>query len=318
MARPRKYFVLSEPLPASQISRLLARVVEDKSHPSYAYAPTATNPADLVPDLLPTPVQWSTCREFYSHTNQWSLAGGLSELLSLEQSRSVEKGVELESDRVKSYSLSNTLQHFQKLMAMDEYAKDVQALLQRAKSGHAYFVTGFLTTASGTLKSFESRGTGSSVGFTAPLGATGGLPLPFGNPEIQPGHSRESRRERSMTITEEVIFAVSYDVIRTSKSLDWDRKGWMKRTVFNAGPKRVKDKHMAFGEDSDSEEDEDSDPEVDIFRTSRGKAKHQEEPVSEGDLVFIDTEQGWDEDESLSKNGAKANSVSFQLQLDVN
>lgn len=287
MPRGRRYFILSDPLPKSEIPHLLGRVVEDKTHPNRSFAPVDTNPDDFIPGILPKPVTWESRREFYSDTSEWSLAGGLADLVSLEQGFGTEVGASLESDEVKSYMLSNTLLCFQKLMSYSPYSNDVRDLLKRSKSSHAYFVTGFLTAKDGVLSHFKANSRTSTVELTAPVLQAAGVPIPVGNPQVAPSTSTERRQERSMTIVEEVVFAVAYDVIRTSRSLDFDARGFLKTSIINSGPKRAKPKHMAFGAPEYDVDEWDSDDDESGYYAS---TVEEEEEIS-----FVNTEANWDD-----------------------
>jgi hypothetical protein len=266
MASGRRHFILAEPAPVSELNTILGRVVEDKLLPMRSYAPVSPssgghspphNPSDIIPDILPKPTLWTNRSDFFSHTSDWSIAGGLSGLLGIEKSNEVERGISLESSELKSYSLTNAMNTFEKLMSNEHYALDVNELLKRSRRGHAYFVVGFLTTKGAMWKEFTSQSRRSGLEVTVPVLEAVGSPLGgIGDPHITPGFGTSERIERSMKIDDEVIFALAYDVIKGSRRLDLDAKAFLKRYVVNTGPKRAKARHLAFSPDEDSDDDD--------------------------------------------------------------
>ncbi len=267
---------------------MLGRVVEDKTLPMRSFAPVDSgnssaesglrhNPEDIIPDLLPTPVEWRARKDFFSRTSEWRIEGGLADLVSIAQGHGTQRGVAVESDEIRCYSMTNTLHRFETLMANEPYARDVGALLNRSKSGHAYFVTGFLTAKGGLFTEFQGHSRKSEVEVTAPVLAAvaPGLETVLGgagNPYLGPGFEQSQELSRSMEIVDEVIFAVAYDVIRGKRSLALDSRSFLKRTIQNAGPKRAKARRLAFSpddDDDDSEEDEQDGEEFAYVDTTR-------------------------------------------------
>lgn len=257
MSLGRKYVVLTDALPSTEIPHLLGRVAEQRSQPHRSYAPLYLKPRDILPSLAESnPVTWRSGREFYSDTTGWSLGGGLSELVIGESTWGKERGVTIESDTIKSYQMSNTWASFQRLMKHQEYAADVKDLLERSKSGHAYFVTGFLTAASGTLTTSNTTTRSASLQLTAPILQALGVSLiagGVGNPQVTPGFNISSSTESKREIVEEVVFAISYDLVRTSRSVDFDSKGWVKKTIVNEGPKRGRHTLVSSGRSTQPE-----------------------------------------------------------------
>lgn len=264
MSRERRYFVLAEVLPKSYIADFLGKVVMDKTSPTRHYAPFAGSPRDIAPQLAADIVVWSSRNDLYTHAKAWKIGGGLANLL-LQRSFLEEKGANLESDVVECHSMANTPVVFQSLMSNEAYASDVRALLKEAKSSRAYFVTGFLTTQNASFTEFSVKSQRTGLEVTA-LTLPGGIPKPpsgddpFGRPNIKPEVEGSHRIKRSMKTADQVIFAVSYDVIKSSRSFDKDAKAFLSRSIVNAGPRRSKPKELAFnGEDSSSEcSDEDT------------------------------------------------------------
>ena len=266
------------------------------------------------------PVTWRSGREFYSDTTGWSLGGGLAELAIGESTWAKERGVTIESDTVKSYQMPNTWACFQKLMQHDEYARDVKELLGRSKSGHAYFVTGFLTAASGTLTTSNTKTRSASLQLTAPILQALGVSLiagNVGNPQVTPGFNVSSTTESTREIIEEVVFAISYDVVRTSISVNLDSKGWIKKSIVNGGPKRGRKNWLSFGRSTESaalDLDSDFALESESFDSTELERGGSSEPMDylEEDMsvLFVDTSLHGD-DEFGSDNETPR---SFHLQ----
>lgn len=300
---------------------MLGRVVEDKLLPLRSFVPfdfgdsddkARHNPEDIIPGILPEPIVFSTRKDFFSRASEWTLGTGLADLISLEQSHGIEKGVVIEGGEVKSYTLPNTLQYFQRLMSNESYARDVHGLLKRSKAGHAYFVTGFLTAKQGTFSEFQLKSRKTGIEVTVPLLEAAGIPTMVvggvGNPQITPAKSQAQRLERSMTILDEVIVAVSYDVIRSSRSLDFGSRSLLKKSVLNVGPKRAKANHLAFagrfGEDFDDSDDSDASDAENPAATARLEKPEDDE------ITFVHTDIFGD---TRFDQGSDMSSASFRL-----
>ncbi|KAH7141399.1 hypothetical protein B0J13DRAFT_58593 [Dactylonectria estremocensis] len=256
MSLGRKYFLLKDVLPKTEIPHLVGRVVLDKTHPSQAYAPFSHNPEDIVKDLLPAPVVWASGNDFISNTTGWKVTGGFSDIIQLGRSRSTENGASIESEEVSCYTMPNTMLAFEELMKNTAYSKDIHDILRRSNTGHAYFVTGFLTCRNGVLSVSRVESQHQQVGATAPI-----LQAPasnfgrMGNPNLSFGFEKTQKKVLSRQLVDNVIFAVAYDVIRSSRSLDLDSRFFVKTSIINKGPKRVKPNHLAFMRESDSDSD---------------------------------------------------------------
>jgi hypothetical protein len=317
MAPGRRFFILAEPLPVSELNTVLGRVVEDKLLPLRSYASISSSegrespphdPSDIVPGLLPKPMLWTNRNDFFSHTSDWRVAGGLSGVLGFHQSDKIESGLSLESSELKSYSLTNTMQTFERLMSNEHYALGVNELLKRSRRGHAYFVVGCMTTKGAMWKEFTTQSRRSGFEVTVPVLEAVGSPLQgVGDPTIAPSFGTSERLKRSMKIDDEIIFALAYDVIKESRRLAMDAKAFMKRALVNAGPKRAKSKHLAFSPDDDSEDDDeivDSDEESEL------------EPNREmsGGIMYVDTGEFPAED----LEGDALPAESFKLSVGMN
>ena len=241
MTLGNKYFLLSDALPPGHIPHILGRVVEDKSNPLRSYAPVEHNATDFIPTFVPEPLIWSNMNDFTSRATNWSIGGGLADLIKIEPSMTNHQGFGVSSSEMKNYSLPNTAHNFQKLMGNKLYATDVKALLKRSKSGQAYFVTGFVTAKNGSFNHFHVKSRKLGLEINAPVFAAvgGAIPLSKGI-SMQSSYSTQktSSTSRSMTIEDEVVFAVSYDIIRS--------KNLFSKRIINAGPRLIQHGDQPF------------------------------------------------------------------------
>lgn len=315
MAPGRRYFIIAEPLPASDLSNILGRVVEDKLLPMRSYAPVSSspgsqspphNPSDIIQDILPNPTLWTNRNDFFSHTSDWRIAGGLSSVLSIDHGNKIERGISLESSELKSYSLTNTMNIFEKLMSNEHYSFDVNELLKRSRRGHAYFIVGLMTTKGAMWKEFTTQSRRSGLEVTVPVLEAVGSPLVgIGDPTISPGFEKSEHLKRKIKIEDEVIFALAYDVIKESRRLDLDAKAFIKTSLVNIGPKRAKARHLAFAPDKNSDDDDeivDSDDEESEPGSGAGTS---------GGIVYVDTEEFPEEELEDHKLSAE----SFKLYI---
>lgn len=269
MASGWRYFILPEPLPASEVPNILGRVVTDKKLPMHNYAPFSSSgtddprhdPADIISDILPTPVIWPNRKDFFSQTSDWSIQAGLANVLGIDTSHGDQKGIYLESEELKCYALSSTTRSFNKLMQNELYNRDVRQLLKDSGRGHAYFIVGFLTTKGALWTEFSSTSRQSGFNVTVPVLEVVGSPLPgLGDPQIAPSVGKSQTYARTMEIQDERIFAVAYDIVKMSYKLT-NAKKFVMSNIVNVGPVRGKAGHLMFSNDSDDEEFVDSDDE---------------------------------------------------------
>ncbi|KAF2099232.1 hypothetical protein NA57DRAFT_76462 [Rhizodiscina lignyota] len=273
MPSERRYFIPEEPLPASEISKLLGAVVANKLLPLKSSAPNTAsgsdeplhNAVDIIPDLLPDPVVWLDRKDFLSRTSGWTVRGGLSSLIGIGYSHTTENGIIIESEELKCYSLANSAEHFETLMKNELFARDVRNFLQRTRRTRAYFVAGFLTTKGTQWKEFNVYSRKSGVNVTVPVLEAVGSPLPgLADPQFAPSIKKSVRSEQSKRTEDELVFAVAYNVIKISRAFKVvrDNSIYLKRALINVGPKRATAKHLAFsGDDSENEDIIDSDEE---------------------------------------------------------
>jgi hypothetical protein len=272
MASQRRFFILAESIPASEVPSMMCRVVTDKLLPQQKFAPfppvgavdesqyRSTN--TIIPDITPPPQTSLNSRDFVQLVKENELKLSLATFFGIDFGRGVEESLTLESAVVKRYSLPNPDIYFDKLMQDSNYAGDVRAMLE-SSHGRAYLVTGFLT-ATGTVWKRTSGGT-KTTGFTAavPVSAIAGLPVPGLDPAISPSVSASRVLEREKYVIEEEIFAVAYSEVRYSRSLDRTAPHFTKKLPVVGPPKRAKARHLALGEDSDAEVDVSSDEDED-------------------------------------------------------
>jgi hypothetical protein len=274
MASGRRYFILEEPLPASEIPDLLGRVVVDKLLPLHSYAPFPSpeneepphNPTDIILDLLPKPIVWTDRKDFFTHTSDWKIRAGLADFLGVENIRENKKGISLESEEFKCYSLSNTTRKFNTLMKNEQYAQDVGDLLKDSGRSHAYFIVGFLTTKGAMWTEFASKSHKTELDVTVPVLESIGSPLAgIGDPKIAPGFKTSLTHGRTMKIEEERIIAVAYDIVKTSYKFGMSTKKFVKTVLINAGRAQPNSGHMAFSYDDDDDEEEEEEEEEGDF-----------------------------------------------------
>jgi hypothetical protein len=166
----------------------------------------------------------------------------------------------MQSGTVKRYTLNNPHQKFERLMENEDYARDVRELLKDTSFGRAYLVVGFLTTTETIWTQTESRSLSTGIKLMLPAQVIGS-PLPgTASPGLHPLVSTAKRQDQCMHVAEEQIFAVAYDVVKTSYGIDPFKKG-LKKTPMLGSSVRPQGKSFAFagGSDSDDSSDEDDD-----------------------------------------------------------
>jgi hypothetical protein len=268
MTSRRRYFILEELLPASEIKGLLGRVVVDKLLPMHSYAPFPSpgneeaphNPTDIILDLLPEPMVWTDRKEFFTHTSDWKIRAGLADFLGVENIHENKTGISLESEEFKCYSLSNTSRKFNILMKNEQYAQDVRDLFMDSGRSHAYFIVGFLTAKGATWNELTSKSHKTELNVTVPVLESVGSPLAgIGDPKIAPGFKTSLTHGRTMKIEEERIIAVAYDIIKTSYKFGMSTKKFVETVIINAGRAQPSSGHMAFSNDDDDDDDDEED-----------------------------------------------------------
>jgi hypothetical protein len=74
------------------------------------------DPADIISDILPTPVIRPKRKDFFSQTSDWSIQAGLANVIGIDTSNGNKRSIYLESEELKCYALSSTTQSFNTLM----------------------------------------------------------------------------------------------------------------------------------------------------------------------------------------------------------
>ncbi|KAG4414210.1 hypothetical protein IFR04_012657 [Cadophora malorum] len=275
MAQP-SFFLLDQPIPATEIKSFLCRVVVSPTSPLSQFAPFSLpgtpshNTDEIIPSILPEPSLSTSIKAFRKAARERGGSVKLSNLVSFNVSRSEERSSTLESESIKRYVLPNPEYYFQELMGNDHYSRDVRTLLGKVWPRHAYLVTGFLTTIKSAWKIDASRNSDAALQFTVPVcsvlpaAVSGALDIDSG---LRGASSSQQSDERA--VAEEEIFAVSYSVARLSY------KPTATKTLFTSTPtigppRRAKAHHLAFGRDdgekAEEEIDWDSDDAMEQFQ----------------------------------------------------
>jgi hypothetical protein len=241
---------------------MMCRVVADPLLPLHNFAPleplSADEPThnvqDILPNILKAPQVYENRRDFVESVQDGAVRAGLATLFNIDFASRSAEGISLQSEKLKRYTLNNPEQTFNELMINEDYARDVQGLLR--KFGRAYLVVGFLTT-SGTIWA-QSQTRGSTFGFnvTLPISETLGAPAPV-DPNVDTSVSGASRRGLHMHVVKEEIFAVAYDVVKTSYTVDRRNRRVKKAPVI--GRALQARTRLRFGDDSDSSDSSDED-----------------------------------------------------------
>lgn len=276
----RRFFLLNEPLLATEIESFLCRVTSSKSSPSEDFAPFSLlqvpsyNSNNIIPSILPEPTSCTGVTEFVSSTQEQGISFQLSALLGLNITRNTEQNRDLESRMVKKYSLPNPERYFQELMKNEHYARDVGLLLRKLWPRHAYLVTGFLTATESTWRIEEGRS--KSTGFNIALPVSAALPVPVPglvDMEIHPQASTSAECRRELHVAGEEIFAASYSIVKLAPKFT-SSAGLVTSVPIIGRPKRAKAHHLAFGSNDDEEEEveyesDDNDNDEDTINTSK-------------------------------------------------
>lgn len=273
-SQTRKFFVLREPFSATDPHDILCRLVVSKTSPLDKYAPfndpskPAHRTCDIIPSILPKPEISTACSDSFTVAREKGFTVQLSALLNINLSRSIGETIQLESGCVKKYALENPDVYFRQLIKNDHYLQDARELIASTRSGHAYLITGFITTTDTTWTIENTVGGSKSFNATVPLGQATSLP-DAGLLDSGFGLNTSNSNTRSHTrhISEEQVFAVSYSVVKLTNKISWVSTA-PEPTPMLGRPKRAKAHHLAMnrGEDSGDEEiewdSEDSDVQV--------------------------------------------------------
>jgi hypothetical protein len=251
---------------------MMGRVVKDIHLPLERFAPvepldTTTprrNPQDILPSILPKPNLSNTRRDILEATKGHGINIALTSFFGIDLARDATQKAELESVQVKHYGLKQPFQIFERLMQDKEYEKDVIELLNESWRGKGYIVVGFLTTSGAVWKLDKSKSQTTALTANIPVSMFAGTPAAL-DPAFSPRRTESNTQTRTMTVVEEEIFAIAYNVIKLKRSLDKTAPKYVKKKAVFGGSRRAKSSEQALGDGSDDEEeaDEDSDDEDD-------------------------------------------------------
>jgi hypothetical protein len=260
----RRYFLLQESVPATEVGNFLCRVVVSKTLPLARFAPfslpgtPAYNSNDIIPSILPEAFLSTIDEQSLSTVRERRISLQLSALLGLSATRSETETRTLKSRCLRRYSLPNPDVYFQELMRNESYARDVRALLDETWPRHAYLVTGFLTATDSSWSAKTNQGTTRGFNITIPISEIVSTPLPvpgLADVGIAPEWSTSTEQSSQTRVSGEEIFAVSYSVVKLSYK--FTRSGGFVTSFAAVGrPKRAKAHHLALGHDEYDESDE--------------------------------------------------------------
>lgn len=268
-ASRRRYFLLDELVPADRAADMMGRIVQDIFLPLYRYAPatpvdstqSARGPRDILPNILPKPSVATSRRAVLESLPAKQLHIALTELFGLDITREHTDAVEIEGKAVKQYSLSQSRAVFEYLMRDSTYAAEAQRLLRDTPRNRAFFVTGFMTTSSTTLKRTSGRKVEYGFNISIPVSSASGGPALF-DPRLAPSVSSETSVSQQAVLPDECIFAMSYDIIALTRRFDIQAPRFIQHSIKHQGLKRAKPQHLAMGRDDGSDEEIEDDEEV--------------------------------------------------------
>ena len=299
-----KFFLLDQPISATEVKSFLCRVVVSTTSPLTQFAPFSLpgtpshNTDDIIPSILPEPSLSTSIKAFRKAARERGVSVKLANLVGFDVTRNEEQSRTLESEILKRYVLPNPEHYFEELMKNEHYSRDVHALLEKVWPRHAYLVTGFLTATKSAWKIDGSQNNKNALNLTVPISNV--LPATVAgavDSEGRLGGSGSSQQNDERAVAEEEIFAVSYSVARLSY------KPSASKTLFTSNPtvgppKRAKAHHLAFGNDEEEEEEEidwDSDDAVEQFQAGSIKRNRS----VDADVII----SGIETDELLMNNG---------------
>jgi hypothetical protein len=268
----RRHFLLEDSISGTETASMMCRVVSSKTLPLNKFAPYSTissnepphNTNDIIPSILPTPLSFSSRKEFLQGIRDHKIRTTLASFFGLSVTCSEGESVALESLEVKRYTLLNPEKYFESLLANQLYARDVHDILEKSTFNQAYLVTGFLTTTGTVWKTKHGRSNTDSVSAKLPLAEATGVPVPgLSDFSASAERTTATRHLREMYVAEEEIFAVAYSTVKLSRSFNLSAAHFMTKSPVVGRPKRAGARHLALGLDSEEEIDAHSDSEVD-------------------------------------------------------
>ncbi|CAF9940244.1 MAG: hypothetical protein HETSPECPRED_002216 [Heterodermia speciosa] len=270
-ASRRRYFLLDELVPADRVADMMGCIVQDIFLPLYRYAPAtpvdgtlprARSPRDILPNILPQPIVATSRKAVLESLPTKQLQISLAELFGLTIKREHNDAVEIEGEAVKQYSLSQSREVFEYLMRDSAYASEAQKFLRDTARNRAFFVTGFMTTSSTTLKRTSGRKVEYGFNISIPISSASGGPALL-DPQLAPSVSSDTSVSQETVLPDECIFAMSYDIIALTRRFDIQAPRFVQHSIKHQGLKRAKPQHLAMGRDDGSDEEiEDEEEEI--------------------------------------------------------
>lgn len=252
-----RYHFLEETCPSEEITKMMGRVVKDPLYPLHRYVPEEPlsegepthNTQDIHPTILQEPLTYENRTNFIENIGEGAARAGLASLFNIDLASRSDEGLSMQSQKVKRYTLKNPDLVFKKLMSNEDYASEVRALLRKTTFRKAYFVVGFYTT-TGTIWT-QSQRQSCTGGFRlgVPVSAMTGDGTGLVDAHVGASVSRTINQRLEMSVVQEEIFAVAYDVLKTSYC--------RKKDPVLGGPLKSR-LRLRFG-DSDEDSDEDDD-----------------------------------------------------------
>lgn len=293
------FFLLDQPISATQIKSFLCRVVVSATAPLTQFAPFSLpgtpshNTDDIIPSILPEPSLSTSNKASRKAARKRGVSAKLANFAGIQVTHNEEQSRTLESESVKRYVLPNPEQYFEELMKNENYSRDVRTLLEKVRPRHAYLVTGFLTTTKSDWKIEGSQN--NKTALNATMAVSGVLPAAVaGAVDINGGlcGSVSAQQSDEKAVAEEEIFAVSYSVARLSYKPSASKALITSKPTIGP-PKRAKAYHLALGHDGEEEEEEevywDSDDAVEQFKA--GSAKRNENIDADVIISGIETDE---------------------------
>ena len=286
----RRFFLLEEAVPTSEVETMIGRVVADPLRPQADFVPNPAldvpglssfpsslplsspsalpsgyrSPGTIVPGINPMPTQLANVTLTIAADGSTSVGANAGSLLDVRLARHTANSAALTARLVRRHALAGldsrkTRRYFELLMADGGYSAAVGRLVRDCPTHEAYFVVGFVTAEGARWK--RSLATRKQVALRAEVPVAtiaSGLPVDLGvggGPEMSSGHEVVAEYD----VEQEQIFAVAYDVVKRVKKLDVEARWLVRRKIEHQGLLKPKTDHLAMGsekEDDDSENDE--------------------------------------------------------------
>jgi hypothetical protein len=175
---------------------------------------------------------------------------GLASLFNIDLASRSEQGLSMQSQKVKRYTLKNPEVVFNKLMTNEDYASEVRSLLRRTTFGKAYLVVGFYTTTGTIWTQSQRQSRTSGFKLAVPVSEMAGDGTGLVDPHVSTSVSKMTSQRLQMSVVQEEIFAVAYDVVKNKTSY---RK---KKSPVLRGPLRNRSRLFHDSESSGDDEDD--------------------------------------------------------------